>query len=386
MATRGGGAAAPPLAQGVVDQVAQRQAQPHRVQLHGGQRRRQVELQRRAGEVFADQFAYQRIDIDALSLQRSIAGGQAFAFQQVGDQVAHRAQVAQQRVALRARRHQLGIQPRARQRRAQLVAHRQQQAATRFEHGVQVARHGVDLRGQLAQFVLPPHGDGRVKAPLAKTQGTGADVVQRPEQVAHIGVGRGRQQQQRGQRHPADAARARCPAALAQAKDDAVAIGAAPLQQPARVVIVFRATMPAAALRVRIPLHRGAFDAHRQRQALHQRLGARRVGRRADLGGQPVDVVGDQRAQHRAPAGGQRALHAGNEDGRGRQRQHQKQQHQAHAQRAPQPLAPAHLRHARAPAKAYPALRSVLMQSSGSSLRRSRLTRMSTARVCSSAS
>ena len=352
MATRGGGAAAPPLAQGVVDQVAQRQAQPHRVQLHGGQRRRQVESQRRAGEVFADQFAHQGVDIDALALQRRVAGGQALAFQQVADQVAHRAQVAQQRVARRAGRHQLGIEPCARQRRAQLVAHRQQQAALGFEPVADLLRHGVDLAGQLAQLVSLPHRDRRRELPLADAQRAGADVVQRPEQPAHVDIGRGRGQQQRQQREAADDARLPRPAAFTQAEDDLVAIGGAPLQQPAAAVVVIvvrRCAMPGAALRVRIPLQRRPVDAHRQRQPLHQRLGAPQVGRRADLGGEPVHVVGHQRAQQRTPAGRQRALHAGEEDAGGGQRQHQEQQHQAHAQRA---LQPAQQAQTRAPAKA----------------------------------
>ncbi len=54
---------------------------------------------RHRAELLGDQLAHQRRQVHGLGLQRGMAAGQAFAFEQLGDQVAHLAQVAQQRVA-----------------------------------------------------------------------------------------------------------------------------------------------------------------------------------------------------------------------------------------------------------------------------------------------
>jgi hypothetical protein len=63
-------------------------------------------------------------------MQRGMAAGEAFAFQQVGHQVAHQGQVAQQGLAaglhVRRFRQQFGVEARAGQRAAQFMADGQQ--------------------------------------------------------------------------------------------------------------------------------------------------------------------------------------------------------------------------------------------------------------------
>ena len=60
----------------------------------------QPQLERPVRECSLDHLAHQRVEVDRLALQRRVAGGQPLAFEQVADQVAHLAQVAQQRGAL----------------------------------------------------------------------------------------------------------------------------------------------------------------------------------------------------------------------------------------------------------------------------------------------
>jgi hypothetical protein len=89
-----------------------------------------------------------------------------------------------------------------------------------------------------------------------------------------------------------------------------VAVGAAAAEQPAALAlrIVGFATRRGAA--DASPSAAQAVDAHRQRQALDQCLRTCDIRRRADVAGQVVHVVGDQRPHHHAPAAGQRTLHA----------------------------------------------------------------------------
>jgi hypothetical protein len=122
-------------------------------------------------------------------------------------QVGHLLQVAQQGVALRVHvgglGQQLGVQPGAGERAAQLVADGQQQRALGFEHLVDVLAHGVDGGGQLAQFVGPcgwrAPGIGWLKSPAPKR----ARLRRwRPaaQQAAHVQPGQQREHQQRRER------------------------------------------------------------------------------------------------------------------------------------------------------------------------------------------
>ena len=311
---------------------------------------------------------------------------QPFALEQVGDQVTHVLQIAQQGLACRAPGHQFGVESRPRQGRAQFMADREQQFALGIEHGADVLRHGIDLGCQLTQLVLATHGDRLVEQALPEALSAGAHVIQRPDQVPHQAVGQGRQQQQAAQGHPADAPRPVGPVVIAEPEHDAVPVRGLAPQQPGILVVGCLVVMPLALPWVGIELRDRTIDAHRQRQPLRKCPGPRRIRRRADLRRQPVDVVHDDRPQQRVPACRQRALHARDEDGRRGQGHQHEEQDQPDAQRSQQGPQPGCGPHATAPAKVYPALRSVLMQSRGSSLRRRRLTRMSTARVCRSAS
>ncbi len=159
--------------------------------------------------------------------------GQPLAFQQVGDQVAHLRQIAQQRVAVLALGHQLGIHARARERAAQLVADRQQQRALRIEHALQAARHLVDALGQLAELVAPCGGDRLPEIARAETRDAGADRIERLQQLADVEVREQRQRQQRGQRDQADALWPLARQRARQAEADAVTVCGRAHQAPA---------------------------------------------------------------------------------------------------------------------------------------------------------
>jgi hypothetical protein len=87
--------------------------------------------------------AHQRGRSTGSRCSAACAGGQAFAFQQAGDQVAHLAQVAQQGVALGAVVQQFGVQARAGQRAAQFVADGQQQARLASSMPLQAGGHAL---------------------------------------------------------------------------------------------------------------------------------------------------------------------------------------------------------------------------------------------------
>ena len=167
------------VAQRVVDQVAQQQAHAHRVSRHGAERVVELQHQPGIGELRRDELAHQRAQVHLLGLQRGVPAGQAFAFQQIGDQVAHLRQVAQQRVAVLALGHQLGIHACARERAAQLVADRQQQRTLRVEHALQAARHLVDALGQLAELVAPRGCNGLPEIARASCAATRAASFRR---------------------------------------------------------------------------------------------------------------------------------------------------------------------------------------------------------------
>jgi hypothetical protein len=243
------------VAQRVVEQVAQQQAHAGAVQRQRGQvaGRRQLH----GGGTFqaGDDLAGQGGQVHRLAVQRGVRAGQALALQQVGDQVAHVAQVAQQGVArglhIGGFGQQLGVQAGAGQRAAQLVADGQQQGALGVEHLADVATHGVDGGSQLAQFVGPgrvAHGDRLRKVARAEAQGACADVVQRAQQAAHAQVGQPGEQQQHGQRGPADHAGLVLPDLHVQRKVDAVAVGGGALQQAGLVALPAVGLVPAALL------------------------------------------------------------------------------------------------------------------------------------------
>ena len=68
-------------------------------------------------------------------------------------------------------------------------------------------------------------GIGWSKSPRAEALGAGADVVERPQQAPHVGVGQHDQRQQQRQRDPADAVRLALPGQGAEAEAHAVAVG-----------------------------------------------------------------------------------------------------------------------------------------------------------------
>ena len=75
-------------------------------------------------------------------------------------------------------------------------------------------------------------------------------------------------------------------------------------------------------------------------ERIDQGLRPRQVGRAADVGGQPVQVIGHQRAGQLAPAGGEQFTRGRHEQQRGAQRQRQEHQHQPGLQRSRAPPAP----------------------------------------------
>ena len=278
-----------------------------------------------------------------------MASRQAFAFQQVGHQIAHQRQVAQQGFAaglqLFGFGQQFGVQAGAGERAAQFMADGQQQAAFGVQHLLDVGGHGVDGAGQLAQLigmVRMRHGNRLGKVPRAKAQCAGTDVVQRAQQATHAAVGqRGKQQQQR-QRGPADKARPVIPGSRTQGELDAVAVGSFAFEQMlflAPAVAVAQMLRKVRQIRVAAPVHQRAADADAQGQPLHQRLCPLHAGRAADLGGQLVHIVHYQWARRAAPADAERVLHAAHKHGGHGQRQQHKQRHQAHTQRMRQGMA-----------------------------------------------
>ncbi|EFI64012.1 hypothetical protein BCSJ1_26273, partial [Bacillus cereus SJ1] len=103
---------------------------------------------------------------------------------------------------------QFGVEARACERAAQLVAHGQQQRALGIQHLVNVLAHGVDGARQLAKLIGPvpmAHRNRLAKIPIAETPRAAPDVIQRTQQVAHVHKGQRREQEQDCERAPGDA-------------------------------------------------------------------------------------------------------------------------------------------------------------------------------------
>ena len=199
-----------PMSHGIFQQVAQQQAQTGGVQILRRQLRWHLKnnLYARVARLqLGDDAAGHDARVQTFPLQRHMTVGQALAFQQILHQGRHLPQVTQQGLPLRSHLgivlgQQLGVQARAGQRAAHLVADGQQQAALGIQHLPDVLAHGVERRGQLAQFAVPPGPDSRngvIEVALAEAASASADGIQRPERAAHVPPGQQRQQQQRGQ-------------------------------------------------------------------------------------------------------------------------------------------------------------------------------------------
>ena len=229
---------------------------------------------------------------------------------------------------------------------------------------MQVGGHAVDAAGQRAEFVGASHGYRAAELAAPVGLDAGAYVAQRAQQPPHVGVGQCRQRQQQGQRGPAEQARTQVVGRARQPEGDAVAIGAAAHQAEggavgvggiagvvafaALVVVPGRARLaPAAAavvalaLRKRVEVHLRAVDTHRNRQPPGQCAGSFRIGRRAQVGRQPVGIVGDQRFHIVLPAVAQQLLHAHQEHRAGGQREQHEQHHKPALDRERQRVAPA---------------------------------------------
>jgi hypothetical protein len=316
------------MAPRVFEQVAQQQAQAGGVhQLRRHRRQLQCDGHRRREPVH--RVAGQGRQIRRLGVQCAVPSGQAFALQQAADQIAHFRQVAHQGLALGAVVQQLGVDAGACQRAAQLVADGQQQGAFGVQHAAQVGRHAVDAFGQSAEFVGAFDADGPREIAGAIGCHTSADGLQRLEDAPHGEIGRTGQQQQHGQRDPAEEAWARGVRRRGQAEAQAVAVGGAAHQAPAgSAEIALRVVPVAAPAWVAVELHLRPFDAHRDGQCLGQCLGALHIGRAADLRREAIHVVGHQRPGVVLPAAVQELLHAQQEDGGRPQCQHQEQRDQ----------------------------------------------------------
>jgi hypothetical protein len=107
---------------------------------------------------------------------------------------------------------------------------------------------------------------GCAKVARAEAQRAGSDVVQRAQQAAHAKVGQPGEQEQHGQRGPANHARLVLPDLHVQRKVDAVAVGGGALQQAGLIALPAVGVVPAALLiRVRgmaAPVDQRATDAH----------------------------------------------------------------------------------------------------------------------------
>jgi len=115
----------PAVTQGVVDQVAHQQAPACRVDAAHPQLIVELQLDPWRGFARTNPAAVQHIghglthqrgQVGGLGLKCAVAGSQAFALEQIVDQLAHLAQVAQQRIAGAAFVDQFGVQARACQR------------------------------------------------------------------------------------------------------------------------------------------------------------------------------------------------------------------------------------------------------------------------------
>jgi hypothetical protein len=269
------------------------------------------------------------------------------ALEQIRDQPTHLAEVVQQRVALwrcpRRLGQQLGVQARAGERAAQLVADRQQQPALGIEHAADVLPHRVERARDLAELVGAAgigHRDRAVELARAEALRAGADRIERTQLPPHVQVGQQGQHQQdaeRGDEH----ARAALEQRRVQAEDEPMAIGRDAGAQRGHLAIgvtgaltvMFAVTVRPR--RVRRPPERRPLDAQRDRQPGRQRLCPDQVGHAPgrDLGGEPVDVVGHQRACGFTPAHAEGEAPRRHERDRQPQRQQQKPQHQPYPQR-----------------------------------------------------
>ena len=116
-------------------------------------------------------------------LQRAVPAAQPLALQQRGDEVAHLRQLQQQRITRFALAHQLGMQPRPRQRTAQLVADGQQQCTLAVQHGLDVGGHLVEAHGEVADLVAMD--DRHAVRELAAAKGVGPQR-QRVQRLHHV--------------------------------------------------------------------------------------------------------------------------------------------------------------------------------------------------------
>ena len=202
------------------------------------------------------------------------------------------------------------------------MAHRQQQRALGIQHAVQVDGHAVDALRKKPQLVVAPHGDRVGKVAAAIGLHAGRDVPQRLQLPVHCGIGQHGQQQQRGQRQPADVARPVEVGWRDQRELHTVAVSAWQRNDPWRIELLFaRAVALIKAAWVGVELHRWPIDAHGNRQTLRQRGGLRRVRRAADVLRQMLGIVLDQRPRKRLPTALQPTLAAEQKDRRRAQRQ-----------------------------------------------------------------
>ena len=225
------------------------------------------------------------------------------------------------------------------------MADREQQGTLALQHAVQAASHRVDLGREFTEFVAAAHRDGLREIPAAITLRTRADVVQRPEQAAHRGIGRPGQQQQAAQRQHDAPGVALAPVHVAQAEADAVAVGGGAGQDAGAIVVLTVVMISLRALLVPRgvggPPHGGPLDAHRDRQPRHQGLRPRHLWRRSDFAGQAVDIVREQRLHQHLVAAAEHHAGTAQEDHGAGHGQQQEQGDQAPAQRmaeAPVPM------------------------------------------------
>jgi len=183
------------IAQCIAHQVLQHQRDPRRIQVRARFARHldaQPRLVRK--EPLAQrlrQFRQQHIR----AIERRVCRAQSFSIQQRLDDVPHLQRVLAQRAHRGRVLQQRKAQVQPRDRRAQFMAHAQQQLPLRLECTLDLAGHGVDVRCQRAQFILALRADAMREMPRADVGRACAYRRQWPEQPAYGKVGAEDQQQ-----------------------------------------------------------------------------------------------------------------------------------------------------------------------------------------------
>jgi len=295
------------VAHGVVEQIGQQQPDAQFVDdnLPVGLWRLHFET---AGvfDILRGDRAHESAKAHGFGHQRGVFLIEALGLDQIGDHQVDFIDVPAQLRGVFALLDKLQPQFRPRQRRAQLVADREQQRPLGFEHRLQRVGHVVDALGEFAELVLAVAVDAEAKIAVADALGALLEQPHRGQQPVHHDVV---QQQREGgeseagiERQRGDAGAGNRPlievelVAAALHHDDVFAADAADFGVGAEAVVEFGLGDVDAVVGVGTPAHDRAADLYRPAQLFREPHRVGQIGRRADAFDidDRIDVAGEK--------------------------------------------------------------------------------------------